>query len=172
MAAGRRACVKLRSEMVLLFPVILVAAGFVIWRARRAGGAAPASDGRGWHWFAAWSLAAALTTFSFLTGFTVGLFVLPLAAAAVLWVAGRSPHLREGIGAVAGVGAVLLLAALLNRDYEPCPKELSLPAGAPPGASVSCGGYDPAPWFVAGLALSGCALLAYGVALWRGSRTA
>ena len=81
-------------------------------------------------------------SFSFLTGLSIGLFVLPLAAALLLWVARNAPRLPDALGFVPGIGAVLVLVALLNR------------AGT---------GLDPIPWFLAGLALGGLALLAYGV---------
>jgi hypothetical protein len=64
-------------------------------------------------WFVAWTLAGFLITFSFLTGLTIGLFILPAAAAVLLAVAARSPHLLEGIGFVVGVAAnVALILAL------------------------------------------------------------
>jgi hypothetical protein len=58
---------------------------------------------------------------------------------------------------------MLLLIGFLNRDYTPCPPQgsLYLPAGSPPGSSVSCGGFDPAPWLIAGIVVSALALLSY-----------
>ena len=96
-----------------------------------------------WRWFAAWSVAGASVTFSFLTGLSIGLFVLPLAAVLLLWVAWNAPRLPDALGFVAGIGAVLVLVAFLNR------------AGT---------GVDPMPWFLAGLSLAGLALVAYSVA--------
>jgi len=126
--------------MILVFPILLVAATFLTLR--RAEGRRSASDGARWRWFAAWSVTGAALSFSFLTGLSIGLFVLPLAAALLLWVARNSPQLWDALGFVAGIGAVLVLVALLNR------------AGT---------GVDPIPWFLAGLTLGGLALLAYGV---------
>jgi hypothetical protein len=44
-----------------------------------------------------------------LTGFSVGLFVLPFAAAILLFVARRSPHALEALGFLVGAGGVLLV---------------------------------------------------------------
>jgi hypothetical protein len=128
--------------MILVWPILLVVAALIVRNARQS---APMESGRGWRWFGAWTLAGALMTFSFLTGFSIGLFVLPAAAAALLWSARRAPRLREAAGFAEGVGAILLLVALLHRADA---------AG---------------PWLAAGLAVSACALLAYGLLGPRGS---
>ncbi|MEX2210837.1 MAG: hypothetical protein WD689_03640 [Gaiellaceae bacterium] len=145
--------------MIGLYPLVLVAVVIVMARSRgRAGG-------RGWRWFATWTAAGALFTFSLLSGFSIGLFILPFAAGGLIFVGARSPHLAESLGFVAGVGALALVVAAGNRDYTPCGPhgELSLPPDAAPG-SVSCGGGDPTPWLVAGVILFGAALLAYALA--------
>ncbi len=98
--------------MILLYPLVLFAA-IVVSRKR-----ATTSWG-GWEWFGAWTLAGGLMTFSFLTGFSIGLFVVPLAAATVLWVASRAPGAFDAIGFVEGIGMTLLLVALLNPDAGP-----------------------------------------------------
>lgn len=143
--------------MVLLYPLVLLAAAVLLWRRRGRLG------GRGWAWFGAWSTAGALFAFSFLAGFSFGLLVLPFAAAALLFVASRAPHLSESLGFAAGVGATLLLIAFLNRDYRPCPQNgvLSSPPDAPPGTSVECGGFDPIPWLVTGLVVGALGVFAY-----------
>ncbi len=141
--------------MILLYPLVLVGVVAVFWRRRGE------PEGREWLWFAAWCAAGAVFTFSFLS---IGLFVFPFAAAALLFVAWRAPHRWESLGSIAGIGVALLLGAFLSRDYRPCPEEgLTLRADAPPGASVECGGTDPAPWLAAGLAAFALPLLAYGV---------
>jgi hypothetical protein len=48
-------------------------------------------------------------TFSFLTGFSIGLFVLPPAAALTFGVARAAPGRADAIGLAAGSGAVLLV---------------------------------------------------------------
>jgi len=117
-----------------------------------------AGRGRG---FAAWVVAGGLLTFSLLS--MLGLFLLPVALV-VCWLAGRSTRSAlELLGAVAGAGLVCLGIAFGARDYNPCPPGGSL--RVPPGeTSVSCGGFDPLPWLVAGLALVIAGALAYGIA--------
>jgi len=146
--------------MIILFPALVLVAALVVWRARPL-----STGGEGWRWFAGWSMAGAVFTFSFLTGFSIGLFILPLAAALLIWVARSAPHPIEALGFIEGIGATLLLIAVLNRDYTPCPPQgrLQLPAGNPPGSSVSCGGFDPAPWLISGLVVTALALLGYAV---------
>jgi hypothetical protein len=145
--------------MIVLYPAVVLAAAVIVWRGTRSRGDARR---RGWRWFAAWAAAGAAITFSFLTGLSIGLFVLPAAAALLLWVARAAPRLAEAIGFVAGLGSMLVLVGLLNRDYTPCPAGgLSLPAGSPPGSSVSCGGLDPMPWLIAGLVVSAVAVVGY-----------
>lgn len=146
--------------MIVLFPILVLVAALVVWRTT------PLSTaGEGWRWFAGWSAAGAVFTFSFLAGFSIGLFILPLAAALLIWVAWSAPRPVEALGFIEGIGATLLLIGLLNRDYTPCPPHgsLYLPPGSPPGSSVSCGGFDPAPWRSAGIIVSALALLSYAV---------
>jgi hypothetical protein len=113
----------------------------------------------GWKAFVAWALAGALVVFAFLSGFSIGLFVLPLAGV-VLWiVARRTSAWPEVFGVGAGAGALCLLVAFLNRDYTPCPEgPITL---APGQTSFECGGADPVPWLVAGVALVAGSVLAY-----------
>ena len=96
--------------MVVLFPIVLLAAGVLVWRRRGASAGAT-----GWRWFAAWAAAGAAMTFSFLTGFSIGLFVLPVAAALTLRVARSAPGVRESIGFLTGLGLVLLVGPALWR---------------------------------------------------------
>ena len=144
--------------MILLYPLVAFGAGaIVVWRRGQ-------RDGRGWPWFAAWLAAGGVFAFSFLAGLSIGLLILPLAAALLLYVAWRSPHVVEALGFVAGVGATLLLTAVRSRDHTPCPEGgLYIPPGAP-GTSVECGGFDPAPWLVAGIAVTAAGIIAYAVA--------
>src|SRR5438874_9599648 len=122
--------------MIVLFPLLLVAAAnFALRRV----GAGRASEGE-WRWFAAWSVAGASMTLSFLTGLSIGLFVLPVAAVLLLWVARRAPHPADALGFVQGVGALLIVVAVLNRSGN---------------------GLDPMPWLLAGLGLSALAPLGY-----------
>jgi hypothetical protein len=42
-------------------------------------------------------------SFSLVSGFSIGLFILPFAAVALFWAAWRSPHLLEAAGFLAGI---------------------------------------------------------------------
>ena len=114
----------------------------------------------GWRGFAAWAVAGGLLAFSFLSW--VGFFLLPVALVAC-WFAARSARSSlELLGALTGAGLFCLGIGYGARDYSPCPPGGSL--RVPPGeTSVSCGGFDPLPWLVAGLALVLVGALAYGV---------
>jgi len=94
--------------MILAWPLLAAFAAAVMWRHRNEAG------GRGWLWFLAWIVAGFLMSFSLITGFSIGLFILPFAAAALIWVARRSPHLFPASGFVAGIGATALLVAAIN----------------------------------------------------------
>lgn len=148
-----------RRKVILLYPLVVLGAAAVFVQRRGRPGA------RGWAWFGAWAAAGALFTFSFLTGFSVGLFLLPLAAGALFFVASRAAHLGEALGFAAGTGVILLVIAYLSRDHQPCPEDgsLSIPAGAPPGTSVACGGFDPIPWLLAGSTTLAASIVAYAV---------
>lgn len=120
------------------------------------------SAGRGWPWFAAWIAAGTLLAFSGLGGFSIGLFVLLFAVVVALLVGRRAAAWPDGLGLAAGAGVVLLLVAALNHDYEPCPDG---PLRLRPGeTSYSCGGLDPTPWLLGGLALVGAAVAVYALA--------
>ena len=94
--------------MIVLYPLLLVAAAVVARRARTRDG------GRGPAWFFGWALAGFLFTFSLVTGLSIGLFVLPAAAFVLLLVAPRSPHLVESTGFLVGVAAVALLVVVIS----------------------------------------------------------
>jgi len=111
----------------------------------------------GWRWFAAWALAGALLVFALVTGFSVGLFVLPFALLALALVAARSAGGREMFGVISGAGLTGLLVWALNVGSTPC-SDSSDPT------RVQCGGLDPTPWLVGGLALVLAGIGAYVVA--------
>jgi hypothetical protein len=94
--------------MIALYPAVLVLVGVVLARNRGRPG------GLGWRWFVAWWAAGGLFAFSFVTGFSIGLFVLPFATAALFFVASRAPHLRESMGFIGGVGTLALVLAWLS----------------------------------------------------------
>jgi hypothetical protein len=121
--------------MILVFPILVIVA--IAIALRRADRGSAATHPR---WFVAWSLAGAALTFSFLTGLSIGLLVLPFAAAILWWVARTAPLMPDSLGFVAGIGVVLLLVAFLNRGGE---------------------GVDPLPWLFAGLFLDVLAIATY-----------
>jgi hypothetical protein len=89
--------------MIVLWPLVLVGAAVLVAKSRQRG-----LGRRGWPWFVGWVLAGALLMFSFLTGLSIGVFLLPAAAFAVLWLAVNAPYGRELAGFVVGVALVLL----------------------------------------------------------------
>ena len=95
--------------MLILWPLILVGAAVLVPKSRQRG-----LGRRGWPWFAAWTFAGALFVFSFLTGFSIGVLLFPVAAFAVFWLALNAPYNRELAGFPVGVAAVLLVALLLS----------------------------------------------------------
>ena len=98
------------AAVALLYPLLVIAAIVLIVRRRDAA----ADLGNGWPWFWAWAASGGLLFFSFLTGFSIGLFILPFAAVLLVWTARRSPHAEEALGFLTGVGVVLLLLSDLN----------------------------------------------------------
>ncbi len=83
--------------MILAWPLLAVVAALVAWHHP------PTNAGRGWRWSLAWIVAGFLWSFSLITGFSIGLLLLPVAAIVLLWVASRSPHLLEALGFVGGL---------------------------------------------------------------------
>ena len=54
-----------------------------------------------------WIVAGFLWSFSLATGFSVGLVLLPLAAAILLWAAWHSPHVLEALGFIGGIAVTV-----------------------------------------------------------------
>jgi hypothetical protein len=92
--------------MILLFPLVLVGIVFVC----RSSGARR----EGWRWFWAWACFGGLFVLGLLTGFSVGLLLLPVAAVVGFAVARRAPGWREALGAVAGAAVAAEVLAALN----------------------------------------------------------
>jgi hypothetical protein len=153
--------------MIFVFPAALAVAVVILWRSRDASGV----RGRGCRWFWAWSLVGAALGFSFLTGVSIGLLLLPFALVLLWLVLYLSPRWPESIGFFEGVGLLLLVIAYLHRGDRACPANGTLqiePTSA--GQSVSCGGLDPHPWLYIGLVIAAAAAMAYAVAQRVGER--
>ena len=124
--------------MIVLYPALLATAVLLVLSRDRDGG-------RGWRWFGIWATAGAAFTFSFLTGLSIGLLLLPVVAATLLFAALGSPHLTETTGFVAGAGVVAVLVGALNWGEDQS-------------------GVEPAPWLLVGLAAATAAVFAYALA--------
>jgi hypothetical protein len=105
-----------------------------------------------------------LLFFALLTGFSIGLFVLPVALVACWFVGTRGRHWPEVLGGVTGIGLTSLGIALANRGSNPCSSS-GFSVSSESGGPFECGGLDPAPWLVAGCGLVAAGVLAYGLAL-------
>jgi hypothetical protein len=117
----------------------------------------------GWWRFAAWVFAGGLTAFAWITGFSIGLFLLPLAVLAIWFVARKSRIWPEILGLVGGLGVVGLVIAAINHEGPGC--RTTEEAG---GITVTCGGLDPKPWLVGGLLLLAAAPALYALARRKG----
>ncbi len=91
-----------------IYPLLVIWAAVLIRRTK-------GSRRAGWSGFAAWCAAGALFTFSLLTGFSIGLFLLPLVAAALYLAVRSAPDFRASLGFVAGIGVILLVLASINN---------------------------------------------------------
>jgi hypothetical protein len=147
--------------MIFVFPAALAIAVVVLWQSRRESG----GPGRGCRWFWAWSLVGAAVGFSFLTGFSIGLLLLPFALMLLWLVLYLSPRWPESIGFFEGVGLLLLVIAYLHRNDRACPPSGTLQISpSSPGETISCGGLNPHPWLYSGLVIAGLAATAYALA--------
>jgi hypothetical protein len=120
----------------------------------------------GWGGFAVWALVGALFSLSFLGAASIGLFVLPAALVALGLTAVFIRAWPEGTGVVLGVAALLLFVGSANLHSTPCPSSGSgtVHVGRPGEGTFSCGGWDPAPWLVAGIVLAGISVGFYVLA--------
>jgi hypothetical protein len=125
--------------VIVFYPALLVMVGAILFGAPR-----PAGADRGSGWFMAWTGAGSLFMFSFLSGFSIGLFLLPAAAALLLVVAWRCPHEPERAGFAFGVGVVLLLTAGVSYGGDH--------------------GSEAAMWFLSGAILTAAGLGGYALA--------
>lgn len=128
--------------MIVLYPLLLIAAIVIVIRRDREGG-------HGWRWFLGWCLAGAAFFFSFLTGLSIGLLLLPLVAALLWFVATRAPHAAESAGFFAGVGLVTVVVAVASWGEDHM---------------------SATPWLAAGATITVAAVVTYSVAARDGAR--
>ena len=95
----------------------------------------------GWPWFLAWALAGALCALALVSILSIGIFIAPLAVAAIVLVARMSSGGPELLGLVTGAGFLGIVVWVLSR-----------------------GEWDATRWLVGGLALCAAGVVAYGVA--------
>jgi hypothetical protein len=114
-----------------------------------------------WWPLAEWTAAFGLLTFAVLGAASIGIFVLPFAAGALIIVARRDRAWPEApLGGLIGVGALSLVVGLVNLPFDPCP-----PGGIPMvlerGETFRCGGRNPIPWLVVGSGAIALGLIGY-----------
>lgn len=71
---------------------------------------------RMWPWFCAWFVVGALAASGLLTALTIGVFLLPIALVAAVFLAIRHDRRAGLAGLVSGLGVPLLYVAFLNRE--------------------------------------------------------
>ena len=125
-----------------------------------------------WRSLVAWAAAFGLAGLTLITAMSIGVFVLPVAAVALVLVARRSHAWPEAaLGGLIGVGALCCFVAYRNRVYAPC-----LQAGTPiqlaAGERLTCGGFAPVPWLAFGALQLLVGLAAYLIVSLRTSRGA
>ena len=85
--------------MVVLYPIVLVAALYLMWKSRQRG-----LGVRGGVWFSAWVFAGVLSVFGLMTGRSIALVLFAAAAIAIFWLSVNAPYWREVAGFPVGVG--------------------------------------------------------------------
>lgn len=99
--------------MILAWLLLVILATVLARQNRRGGITPPAGTGRA-SWFTLWVAAGFLTSISLATGLSIGILILPAAAAALLWALRRAPYLPEAAGFLLGVGITAALIASLS----------------------------------------------------------
>ncbi|MDQ4098345.1 MAG: hypothetical protein M3144_10825 [Actinomycetota bacterium] len=122
----------------------------------------------GWGGFAAWAFVGALLSLSFLGAASIGLFILPVALLALLLVTLMVRPWPEGAGLLEGMAALVLFVGLAHVGSTPCPETGSHTVlVGEEGRTWSCGGWEPLPWLLVGLALAAVGLAVYALARYR-----
>ncbi len=116
--------------------------------------------------FMAWAAIGTLLALSLLGAASIGLFVFPLGLPGLWLVARRVRAWPEMAGVLEGVAALSLFVGIANLGSTPCPAAgsgtVQRGGGVPSGSS--CGGFDPLPWLLVGVALAVIGLFTYVVA--------
>ena len=95
--------------MVVLYPIVLVAALYLMWKSRQRG-----LGVRGGVWFSAWAFAGVLSVFGLVTGRSIALVLFAAAAVAIFWLSVNAPYWREVAGFPAGVGIAAIGVVLFG----------------------------------------------------------
>jgi hypothetical protein len=122
--------------------------------------------------FLIWIAAGMFVAFSVIAAASVGPLVAPIALVLLVWATLQSRQAAESAGFLVGCGIVLIAIGYLHRNDVPCGSSghLVVPAGS--AGVASCGGFDSAPWFVAGAGAAALGLLVYGVYRFRSASSA
>lgn len=101
-----------------------------------------------WAWFFAWFAVGAAYALSVVGAATIGIFVLPVAVAATVWLARRPSSRRNLPGLLSGLSAPLFYVAYLNRSGP------GTVCNALSGGGEHCSDqWNPWPWFAVATAL-------------------
>lgn len=116
--------------------------------------------------FAVWALVGALFSVSFLGAASIGLFLLPVALAALVITSVFVRAWPEVAGVLLGAASLSLFVGSVNFHSTACPSSGSgtVHAGGPEGATFSCGGFDPVPWLLVGVTLAVASVATYALA--------
>jgi hypothetical protein len=108
---------------------------------------AGARSAAAWGWFVAWFFTGALCALAILGALTIGIFVLPVAGAVVVFLATRRGATDGIAGLISGLALPVLYVAFLNRDGPGNVCKLS-------ASSISCTQESsPWPWLLVAAAL-------------------
>jgi len=91
-----------------IYPLLLIWAAVLIRRRKRA-------RDPSWAGFSVWTMAGAIFSFSLLTGLSIGLLLLPLAAIALYLAVRSAPDFRASLGFLGGIGVTLMLFASVHH---------------------------------------------------------
>lgn len=112
---------------------------------------------------AGWLMAGLLGTAS-VALLPVGLVLLPIAGAFLLFLITRTHRWPEVLGLGPGVSTFCAYVAYRNRNHVSC-ADLGSVVASTPGQEFHCGGTAPGPWLILALALLSIAAATYAFAL-------